>query len=133
MLLYEGDTDIHVQIPPEEMSLTLNFIVLKPHVGQYVFDIDDSTVMHQIGGPENMIGKLVSVACSIGDETLVEMLKELVCKVESDNIRIYACTAMLRYGLLTSDEAKALLARKGRKLSAIERFDRLAPQVEFDV
>lgn len=61
VLLYESDTDIHIQFPPKDMC-----------------------------------GKLISVVCSIGDELLFAMVKDLAKTHESDNVRIYACVVLLR-------------------------------------
>lgn len=45
-----------------------------------------------------MCGKLISVACSIGDELLLAMVKDLAKTHESDNVRAHACVVLLRYG-----------------------------------
>ena len=133
VLLYESDTDIHIQFPPKEMSLTLNFIVLKPDIGQYVFDINDCVVLHQISGPENMCGKLISVACSIGDELLLAMVKDLAKTHESDNVRIYACVALLRYGYISVDEVKSLLGPNRYRFVQSKRLQAILRSVEFEV
>ena len=77
--------------------------------------------------------RLISVACSIGDEVLLAMVTDLVKTHESDNVRIYACVALLRYGYISMDEVKSLLGPNRYRLVQSKRLQAILRSVEFDV
>lgn len=129
VLLYEGDTDVHVQHPVSELSVTLNFLVSRPKFDQYVYDAGKNTVLNQIAGEGCSIAKLVSIALSINDESLDGLLLDTIRNHRSQNVRIYVCIEMIRKGKLEVDKALSLLGKEYQHLSShLRRVD----EISFD-
>jgi hypothetical protein len=107
MMIYRRGIDVHTQLPPEDISVSLNLLMAAPSnssVVQYYVDTQTGVI---IGFPEvNTSSKrltLLSLAKALGDENTVDLLDQVVKTSQCFRTRVGAANAIL--GLLPATEA----------------------------
>jgi hypothetical protein len=101
VMLYRANCDVHVQLPPDELSVTLNLMADTPDVhtrDQYFFDLERGTLLDH---PPELDGSrrisVLKMAAHVGDEDTRQLLDDLA--------RIHPC----RRTRLAAWEAQAQL------------------------
>ncbi len=81
VMLYEASRDVHTQLPPEDMSITLNFMISTPEVrlrDQYFFDLERGTLLDyplELDGSRRI--SVIRMAADIGDGDTRQLLDDL--------------------------------------------------------
>ncbi|HYJ81959.1 MAG TPA: transposase [Allosphingosinicella sp.] len=94
VLLYRKNLDIHAQLPPDDLSVSLNILALSPASEfreQYSFDTGRSTVARVINA--SGLETLVRLAGHIGGGNSVELIDRFADRHPSDRIRFAAWRA----------------------------------------
>ena len=98
VMLYRANRDVHIQYPPEELSVTLNLMISLPEVrgrDQYYFDTARKTILEYVPDTETSKGvALIKMAAHLGDDTTLGLLRELAGKHPSHRIRLNALEAL---------------------------------------
>jgi hypothetical protein len=91
--LYRAKTDVHFQLPPESISVSLNLIPRSQHINdlQFQFDEETSRIVRylQASGTE----LVVRMAGLIGDERFIELLQRIARTHPSTQVRVLALLA----------------------------------------
>jgi hypothetical protein len=96
-MIYRPHHDIHVQIPPEQPSMSLNLLVEEKDIvetPQYFFDLESSTVVPM---NDNEVGRRVSFLEAIGhfaDENCASLLFDVARRNPNPTIRAAALHAI---------------------------------------
>jgi hypothetical protein len=96
-MVYRPHHDIHVQIPPEQASMSLNLLIEEKDIvdtPQYYFDLESSSVVPM---DDNEIGRRVSFLEAVGhfaDETCASLLFDVARQNRSPEIRAAALHAI---------------------------------------
>jgi hypothetical protein len=94
VLLYRRNVDVHAQLPPDDLSVSLNILALSPASEfreQYSFDTGRSTVARVINA--SPLETLVRLAGHIGGEDGAELIDRFATSHPSDRIRFAAWRA----------------------------------------
>jgi hypothetical protein len=81
VMLYRASKDVHIQYPPEELSVTLNLMIALPEVrtrDQYYFDTTRKVIMEYV--PDTSASKnvsLIRMAAHLGNSTTRDLLTTL--------------------------------------------------------
>jgi hypothetical protein len=98
VMLYRASRDVHIQYPPEELSVTLNLMVSLPEVrgrDQYFFDTTRKVILDYVPDTESSRSvALIRMAAHLGDDTTHGLLRELAAKHPSHRIRLNALEAL---------------------------------------
>jgi hypothetical protein len=111
MLLYRASLDVHRQLPPSELSMTLNIMDTTPSVGrrnQYIFnDSGDAirSVVSRKGSPA-----LFNIAAALDPIGSRDLLLEIADRHESGFVRFHALRAAAN-AAADLDEAARIMAR----------------------
>ena len=98
-MIYRPHHDIHVQMPPEEPSISLNLLIEEPDIvdtPQYYFDLETSSLVPM---NDNEVGRRVSFLEAVGhfaDEACVSPLFDVARQHQSPAIRAAAVQAIRR-------------------------------------
>jgi len=98
MMLYRAHHDIHSQIPPERLSVSLNIMHIGPAQGwhdQYGFDLEEGTVARVLS--PNSTEVFLRMAIATGQDEALDLAQQFGQRHPSDRLR------------LASYEARALL------------------------
>ncbi len=131
VFLYRAYTDIHCQLPPESLSISLNIMDTNPRTffrEQYMFDNNNKTISHIVNRRCNP--PLFDAAAQLLGDRIVELLMRLYRQHDSDFVRSHALRAA---HLAASDKSatEALLIDAGKSKSLVLREwtrERLGPQ-----
>jgi hypothetical protein len=100
VMLYRASRDVHVQYPPEEMTITLNLMTALPEssvVDQFFFDMRTRTIS---GHPGELVASrratLVRLAGYAGDGNTQEVLRDLAARHPCRRTRLAAYDALSR-------------------------------------
>lgn len=83
VMLYRAKEDVHLQIPPESFSVSLNLMednIDLPRINQYQFNVKDKTVnriLNRNSGPV-----FASIAAELGNENTTQLLHDLSVKTK---------------------------------------------------
>jgi len=81
VMLYRHGRDIHTQLPPESMSISLNLLVanatLQRYSQQYRFDAGTGTIIGYVDGLSSERMSLMKLAGEIGNEGTAEVLEQI--------------------------------------------------------
>lgn len=91
IMLYRAHRDIHNQLPPEAMSVSLNIMHVDGTCGwfdQYAFDPDSGTVTDRLGSGSSEA--FVRIAVSLGSDEASDLAERFGRSHPSDRMR-YAC------------------------------------------
>jgi hypothetical protein len=81
VMLYRASRDVHIQLPPEDLSITLNFMISTPEVrtrDQYFFDLDRGTLLDypaEVDGSRRV--SVLKMAGHVGNEDTRQLLDDL--------------------------------------------------------
>lgn len=96
-MIYRPSHDIHVQIPPDQPSMSLNLLIAEKEiveVPQYFFDLETSTISIMT---DNEIGRRSSFLEAVGhfaDETCASLLFDVARQSRNPTIRAAAMNAI---------------------------------------
>jgi hypothetical protein len=105
VLLYRRNVDVHAQLPPDDLSVSLNILALSPaseFLEQYSFDTDRSTIARVINA--SALETLVRLAGHIGGGKGAELIDRFAGHHPSERIRFAAWRA--RADLASDPEAR---------------------------
>jgi hypothetical protein len=72
---------VHTQLPPDDLSLSLNLMVATPDVRvreQYFFDTQNSTLVDYPGGVDSTVrASILELAAEVGDDDTRQLLHDL--------------------------------------------------------
>jgi len=81
VMLYRAGRDVHIQYPPDDLSITLNFMISTPDVrlrGQYFFDLERRTLLDH---PAELDGSrrvsVLKMAGQVGNGDTQQLLDDL--------------------------------------------------------
>jgi hypothetical protein len=121
VLFYEKSKDVHVQKPPETLSVSLNLMPTDTDLNttaQYGFDVSTSKIAALVGSQVSQQIEFFKIAASVGDEETAEILSYIAVKHPNQNARAGAvnaiCTAM-------PFDARYVLEKSVSDVSAIVR------------
>jgi hypothetical protein len=127
-MIYRPSRDIHIQIPPDEPSMSLNLLIAEKEiveVPQYFFDLNANSLLIMT---DNEIGRRTSFLEAVGhfaDENCASLLFDVARQSPNPSIRAAAMRA-IRTGFPESgDEIENLAEADGHPL--VLRESRLAP------
>ena len=119
VMLYRAHRDVHLQLPADEMSVSLNILesTARNHfLDQYMFDVGKSEITSLI--TRTSIEPLLSLAAHMGGEEGRGLAEEFAVRHPSDSVRFCALTACA--GAAASvDERVALFERAARSDSRL--------------
>lgn len=98
VMMYRRSIDIHTQLPPPDMSISINVMVQPPpseYREQYCFDIAKGTIAGFVEGPVNYQVSLLSLAASLGGDDLIDPLLAIAKNGLSGRTRAAAIDAVL--------------------------------------
>jgi hypothetical protein len=81
VMLYRANRDVHIQHPPEDLSVTLNFMVATPETrsrDQYFFDLDQGTLLDyptEVDGSRRV--SVLKMAGHVGNADTRQLLEDL--------------------------------------------------------
>jgi hypothetical protein len=100
VMLYRANRDMHVQYPPDELSITINLMASTPEVrirDQYFFDLERSTLMRfppELDGSRRV--SIVEMAGLLGDDETRQLLVDLGRKHPARRTRLTAFESAAR-------------------------------------
>jgi hypothetical protein len=117
VMLYRASRDVHEQAPPEELSISLNLMLIPREtnlVDQYYFDLETRRVAAIVGiYPDRQI-LLSRVAAAIGNSTTAGLLERIAAGHPNPRARLSALQAFS--SLAGREHAEALAARDSHPL-----------------
>jgi hypothetical protein len=96
VMFYETSTDVHTQISPTELSMSLNVIPSNKksiNIDQFEFDIEKSTISAYVGSNVSNRATFLYMASLIGDENTLQILLDISKKHINPRIRAQAINA----------------------------------------
>lgn len=111
-MLYRGSRDVHVQFPPEDISITLSLMFDPPELkarDQYLFDLQRRTI-NGFGGDTDTARRVdaVAIAGYAGNADSCQLLGDLARRHPCRRTRLAAYEALVR---LLPDEASKIWER----------------------
>lgn len=110
LMLYRAHLDVHSQLPPESLSVSLNVMHVDPAQSwydQYGFDLEKGTITRVLS--PNSTEAFLRVAVATGHDEALDMAEQFGCSHPSDRLRLASFEA--RVGLLTDRHARDELWR----------------------
>lgn len=112
IMLYRAHLDVHNQLPPEAMSVSLNVMHADAANGwfdQYGFDMEEGTIADRLGTGSSEA--FIRIAMSLGSEEALDLAEHFGRSHPSDRMR-YACWNA-RAEMAEDDAARDALWREG--------------------
>lgn len=110
VMLYRPGKDVHLQLPPEEMSISLNLMIADSadqSREQYFFDVDSKKI---VGYPFSAAvfrrSSLIQLAGHFADDRTIELLMDIALNQPGARNRVTAIDSLLR---LNADELPLIL------------------------
>lgn len=100
IMLYEASRDAHVQFPPDDMSMTLNFMISTPEVrlrDQYFFDVERGVLLDyplELDGSRRI--SVIRMAADVGNADTEQLLVDLAATHPCRRTRLAAFEAQAR-------------------------------------
>lgn len=98
VMLYRASRDVHIQYPPEELTITLNLMVSPPEIrlrDQFYFDIGRRQISDYAPDTDaSQRANLMKLAAALGDETTEGLLRELALHHTCRRTRLAAFEAL---------------------------------------
>lgn len=94
VMLYRKHRDVHVQLPPDELSVSINIIALSPRtefLDQYKFDVEQSEIAGLVN--PSSLEALVHLAAHLGGENGRDLVDTFASRHPSERIRFAAVRA----------------------------------------
>jgi len=98
VMLYRASKDVHTQFPPDELGVTLNFMVATPEVrvrDQFFFDIEKRTLLEyptELDSSRRI--SVLKIAGHVGDENTQDLLDTIGSSHPCRRTRIAACESL---------------------------------------
>jgi len=111
VLLYRAHRDIHRQLPPKSLSVSLNLIgssLRSSWTDQYRFDLSGKKISGLLTTMPNAM--LMRLALATGGETGQALVDEFALRHPSDHVRFEAISTLIE-GVNDPDEKRAILER----------------------
>lgn len=131
VMLYKESHDVHIQYPPQELTVTINLMVSPPAFrDQYHFDISKRTIVSVMDLPTLQRTSLVKIAAAAGNEETVQLLADLAQSHPCRRTRLSAYESLcLRqpesaadvWERATKDSEAIVAGTARRKLTELER------------
>lgn len=100
VMLYEASRDVHTQLPPEDMSITLNFMISTPDVrlrDQYFFDIEQGVLLdYPLEADSSRRISVIRMAADVGDADTAQLLSDLASTHPCRRTRLAACEGLVK-------------------------------------
>lgn len=108
--LFRAKMDIHIQLPPASVSVSLNMIPRSKKINEPQFQFDEST--HRICRYLHSSGRELAVrlAGALGDENTVDVLETIFSTNPSPHIKAYAAQSLIRLSPEREQELRERLA-----------------------
>lgn len=120
VLLYRANTDVHVQHPPKELTITINLMIHGEGLStrdQYYFDVDRKEI---IGYPDesklSLQVSIVEIAATVGNADTYQLLSDLAHRHPSRRVRLKAFEALARLAPSGAFQVWEEAARDGEQL-----------------
>jgi len=97
LMYYRASQDVHTQLPPEALSISLNLILprrRRPPAAQYEFDMDSRTVLARFGDMQ-MRRLIFSTVKHIGDENSLDILATIARRHADHGTRALAWETLI--------------------------------------
>lgn len=97
LMYYYSSKDVHTQLPPQELSISLNLILprkQRPLAAQYEFDMESRTVMSRFGDMQ-MRRLVFSAVKHIGDENSLDILATIARRHADHRTRALAWETLI--------------------------------------
>jgi hypothetical protein len=100
VMLYRASKDVHIQYPPDDLSITLNFMISTPEVrvrDQYFFDLASKTLLDypsELDGTRRV--SLLQMAGQVGDGDTRQLLDDLARSHPCRRTRLGAYEALAK-------------------------------------
>jgi hypothetical protein len=94
VLLYRRHRDVHDQLPPDSLSVSLNILAITPGSSfrdQYLFDVEQSRIKGHVN--RNSLEALLLIAGHIGGENGRDLVHDFAARHPSERIRFAAIKA----------------------------------------
>ncbi|HEX7690265.1 MAG TPA: hypothetical protein VF453_21340 [Burkholderiaceae bacterium] len=107
VLLYERVRDVHVQLPPDGLSISLNLMPLDSRLcltEQFSFDVQAGTIASLVGSQVAQQSDLLRMAACVGDGDTAELLLRLARRHSNQSTRLAAMQSAVM--LLPSEAEK---------------------------
>jgi hypothetical protein len=120
VMLYEASHDVHTQLPPEDMSITLNFMISTPDVrlrDQYFFDLERSELLDyppELAGSQRV--SMIRVAADVGDANTQQLLSDLAASHPCRRTRLAAYEGLVK---LRPQDAEIVWRKAGSDIHAL--------------
>jgi len=123
IMFYQAKKDIHSQIPPESMSVSINVIPGRNVINrpQFEFDKDSFKISRYLQLSSNEL--VIRLAGLLGDENDIEILKTIIVKHNNPHIKAYAALAITQISPELSEDMDRLIYGSKNKLM-IDIFNR---------
>jgi hypothetical protein len=134
VMLYRANRDLHIQLPPDDLSITLNLMISTPEVqarDQYFFDLQRRTLS---GFPDEADSSrriaVIGMAGHIGDPNTSQLLHDLSLMHPCRRTRLTAFESLAQlsprdageiWSRAAVDAAPAVATAARRHLAALER------------
>ena len=99
VMFYRKSKDVHIQHPPESLSISLNLMLRCPNQHtrqQYEFDIEQSRIKNFLSGDISLRVSIIEMAAELGGVASLEILDEISRKHACERSRKAAFTGLLR-------------------------------------
>jgi hypothetical protein len=96
VLFYRRVKDIHVQLPPDDVSVSLNFMPIEKNLGlteQYSFNIANKTINALVGSQIAQQVDMLKLAGCIGDMNTLDLILHVAMNHPNQNTRLGALHA----------------------------------------
>ncbi|MDB5971461.1 MAG: hypothetical protein JWQ90_3911 [Hydrocarboniphaga sp.] len=120
VMLYEASRDVHTQLPPEDMSITLNFMISTPDVrlrDQYFFDLERSALLDyplELDGSRRI--SVIRMAADVGDANTQQLLNDLAASHPCRRTRLAAYEGLVK---LRPQDAELVWRKAGSDSQAL--------------
>ncbi len=126
ILLYRAKEDIHIQLPPESLSISLNLI---PNNGsikapQYQFDESTHTICRYLQNSGNEL--MVRMAGALGDDNMINILEKIFEANTNRHIGALAAVSLIQLCPARNEEIKEQVLGKHNTLLTDIFFKELA-------
>lgn len=113
VMLYRGKKDIHIQLPPETTSVSLNLIPRNEKVELPQFQFDEST--HKICRYLHSSGKelVARMAGALGDENALPLLEQLFKSSDNTFVKAHAANSIVQISTGSKDKINHEIDKAG--------------------
>jgi hypothetical protein len=103
MIAFDAHTDVHNQIPPESLSISLNLMPNQNSVmrtEQFEYNLEKDTVIGYIRGHVTQRGKLIKMLGALGGGSYIPELRTMALSFPCARTRLMCMRELLRLGAL---------------------------------